>query len=70
MYPNELLKTFYTNIPKPNVEVTNWTEVIIYASELGLMLLLLFSLVSYQKMVINDTDQCGMNIVIKKLECS
>jgi hypothetical protein len=67
---SELLKTFYTNIPKPNIEVVNGPEVIIYASQLGLTLLLLFLLASYRKMVINDTDQCVMNMVIKKLECS
>jgi CBS domain-containing protein len=47
--------------------VANWTEVIIYDIQLGLTLLLLFLLASYQKMVINDTDQCDMNMVSKNL---
>jgi CBS domain-containing protein len=65
---NELLRLSVQKIfPYPNVEVANWTEVIIYAIQLGLTLLLLFLLASYQKMVINDTDQCDMNMVSKNL---
>ena len=66
----ELLKTFYTNIPKPDIEVVNWTEIITYAGQLGLYCYYFSRLFHIKKMVINDTDQCDMNMVIKRLECS